>query len=119
MLILLLLFKPAPKESRREASATAAHSSQALAIGALPLSVPAPAASELRAGVVSSATPPQPAPTLPRGVSLEKAAADALAVGDFGRALGLYRELARREPTHAAYAHAVTILERRMRIPAP
>ena len=52
-------------------------------------------------------------------MSLEKAAADALAAGDFGRALGFYRELARREPAHAAYAHAVTILERRVRVQAP
>lgn len=62
-----------------------------------------------------AATPPEPPPTLPRGVSLEKAAADSVAAGDFQRASGLYRELLRREPQNAAYREALRILERRAR----
>jgi hypothetical protein len=64
-------------------------------------------------------TPAAPPPTLPRGVSLEKAAADAVAAGDFMRAVALYRELSRREPARAAYTDALAILERRVRAKAP
>jgi hypothetical protein len=68
---------------------------------------------------VLAPTAAEPPPSLPRGVTLEKAAVDAVAGGDFGRALTLYRELAGRSPNNAAYHQAVVVLERRQRAPAP
>lgn len=64
-------------------------------------------------------TPAEPPPVLPKGVTLERAASDALAGGDFQRALGFYRELSRREPGSAAYREAARILERRLREKQP
>ncbi|MDF3066781.1 MAG: hypothetical protein K0R38_2382 [Polyangiaceae bacterium] len=58
-------------------------------------------------------TPAEPPPVLPKGVTLERAAADAIAGGDFQRALGFYRELSRRSPENASYREAARILERR------
>jgi hypothetical protein len=64
-------------------------------------------------------TPAEPPPALPKGVALERAASDALAGGDFQRALGSYRELSRREPGNVAYREAARILERRTREKQP
>jgi hypothetical protein len=66
-----------------------------------------------------AATPPEPPPVLPRGTTLEKAAVDAVAAGDFRRALSFYRELARRNPNATAYHEAERILEQRVRAQAP
>lgn len=51
---------------------------------------------------------------LGRGVTLQRAAADSVAAGNFEQALSAYRELARREPSNAAYAEAVRILSARV-----
>lgn len=72
---------------------------------------------DLRARVAP--TPAEPPPALPKGVTLERAASDALAGGDFQRALGSYRELSRREPGNVAYREAARILERRTREKQP
>jgi hypothetical protein len=50
---------------------------------------------------------------LPRGVSLVRAAADAVATGDFSRAAQCYRELALREPNNRAYVEGARILAER------
>lgn len=108
----MLLLKPVFKEPKSEsppASAPASASSPAVA-------APEPAASPQ---ISLAATPPQPPPALPRGVSLEKAAVDAVAGGDFQRALTHYQELYRRSPDNAAYRQAQQILERRVRGQAP
>ena len=97
-----------------------------------PPSAPPPAAQSAAPPLAAAALPAEPEPatalpttapevplTLPRGVSLEKAAVDAVAGGDFQRALTLYRELYRRSPSDAAYQQAVKILERRLRVQAP
>jgi hypothetical protein len=47
------------------------------------------------------------------------AAADSVATGDFSRALGLYRELARREPQNQAYREAARILGERPQTRSP
>ncbi len=118
ILLVLLLLKPVFKKPMQVAATAPGASAQALAIASLPVNPPA-ANAPAAAAVALAATPPEPPPTLPRGVSLEKAAVDAVEAGDFGRALALYRELARREPQRAAYADAVKILERRVRAQAP
>jgi hypothetical protein len=64
-------------------------------------------------------SPAEPPPALPKGVSLERAATDALSAGDFQRALASYRELSRREPTNAAYREAARLLERRSKVKPP
>lgn len=64
-------------------------------------------------------TPAQPPPALPKGVTLERAASDALAAGDFPRALGFYRQLSRERPQNAAFNEAVRVLERRVREQQP
>ncbi len=64
-------------------------------------------------------TPAEPLPSLPKGTTMERAAADALVAGDYPRALGFYRELSRRQPEHAAYREATRILERRQREKQP
>ena len=71
-------------------------------VSAPPRALPAPA-------LVATA----PEPTLPRGVSLARAASDSLATGDFSRAAAYYRELSMREPTNPAYAEAARILAER------
>ena len=67
--------------------------------------------------------PPQSPPaseiTLPRGVTMARAAADSVATGDFSRALALYRELARREPENRVYAEAARILSERAQVRTP
>jgi hypothetical protein len=63
----------------------------------------------------STAAPLEPLPALPKGVTLERAATDALAGGDFGRARRLYEELARQKPGVPAYREAARVLERRLR----
>ncbi|HYQ44846.1 MAG TPA: hypothetical protein VER11_22830 [Polyangiaceae bacterium] len=57
--------------------------------------------------------------SLPRGVSAAHAAADSVAMGDFSRALALYRELSQREPKNAAYREAARILSERARTRSP
>lgn len=109
LLISLLLVKPVFKKKPKPSNAsvgTAASSTPRLA-PATPSAVP------------PSTTPPEPVLSLPRGVSPEKAAADAVAAGDFQRAGALYRELSRREPGNAAYREAERILERRRRAQTP
>lgn len=109
----MLLLKPLFKESKAER----APASSALSAASPPAALaPEPAAIPQ---VSLAATPAQPPPALPRGVSLEKAAVDAVAGGDFERALAHYRELHRRSPDNAAYRQAVQILERRLRGQAP
>lgn len=105
LLIVLLLFKPVFKQPK-------------------PADSPVPAAATVATPTVLpdppklAVSPAQP-PTLPRGVTLEKAAVDAVAAGDFTRALALYRELGRRDPARRAYQDALSILERRARAQAP
>jgi outer membrane biosynthesis protein TonB len=67
---------------------------------------------------VASATPDTLA-VLPRGMTAAHAAADSVATGDFSRALGLYRELARREPQNQAYREAARILGERPQTRSP
>lgn len=105
LLLSMLVLKPVFKKSKH-ASLPAPSATVALPSPALP-------APKL------AATPPEPPLTLPRGVSLEKAAADSVAVGDFQRARGWYRELLRREPQNAAYREALRILERRVQAHSP
>ena len=107
LLISMLVLKPVFKKPKHgSAPVPSAAASVALRSPALPTPKLA-------------ATPPEPPPTLPRGVSLEKAAADSVAAGDFQRAGGLYRELLRREPKNAAYREALRILERRTQAHSP
>jgi hypothetical protein len=83
-------------------------------------SVAAPSASavvKLAPPITSAA--PEPPPVLPRGVTVAHAAADSVATGDFSRALGLYRELARREPKNQAYREAARILGERAQTRSP
>lgn len=103
LLIGLLLLKPVFKKS--EASSTPASAATTTAL-TTPKAVVAPEPK-------LAPTPAEPPPTLPKGTSLERAAADAIAAGDYERALGLYRELSRRQPANAAYREAARILERR------
>jgi hypothetical protein len=112
MLILLLVVKPVFKKPKHAAAPAAATSAASLPSASA--SAPAPAVEPKLA-----ATPAQPPPAVPRGVSLEKAAVDAVAAGDFTRALALYRELSRREPQRAAYKDAALVLERRVRAQTP
>ena len=109
LLIALLVLKPVfkkPVPLTAPASAPVAASSAPLAA-----ELAVPSAPKL------APTPAQPPPTLARGVTLEKAAVDAIAAGDFTRALTLYRELSRREPGRQVYQDALSILERRVRTP--
>lgn len=107
LLIALLLFKPVFKKPK-PASANEPAPSAPAAVRAPTVVAPEPAR-------VLAPTAPEPPPSLPRGVTLEKGAVDAVAGGDFGRALTLYRELCRRSPNNAAYREAVQVLERRLR----
>lgn len=108
-LIGLLLLKPLFRKSEQAPVAAVTPSPMA------PLHVtepdPAPAA--------LAETPAEPPPALPKGVTLQRAASDALAAGDFRRALGLYRQLALQSPENAAYKEATRILERRLREKQP
>lgn len=62
----------------------------------------------------------EPAPVLTgHGVSAERVAADRLAAGDFAGALSSYRALAAAHPRAGAYAAAVRVLERRLRVEKP
>jgi len=84
-----------------------------------PVQKPAPSAAAPSAAALSTLTPPVAStapdtpPVLPRGMTAAHAAADSVATGDFSRALGLYRELARREPKNQAYREAARILGER------
>jgi len=110
LLIGLLLFKPLKKNP----SPSAADTAETTTAMTTPKAVAAPEPEPQLA-----ATPAEPPPTLPKGMSLERAAADAIAAGDFGRALALYRELSRRQPDNAAYREAARILERRAKDKLP
>ena len=83
-------------------------------------SAAAPSASALAkiAPPVASAAPDAP-PVLPRGMTVAHAAADSVATGDFSRALGLYRELARQDPKNPAYREAARILGERAQTRSP
>lgn len=115
LLMGVLVLEPAAKKPRPAAGTSAA----AAADGSphapvVPREVTAEDAPRLLA-----TTPAEPPPALPKGVSLERAATDALSAGDFPRALGLYRELSKREPNNAAYREATRILERRAKEKLP
>jgi hypothetical protein len=107
LLLSMLVLKPVFKKPK--------HASLPAPSAAATVGLPSPALPTPKL----AATPPEPPPTLPRGVSLEKAAADSVAVGDFQRARGWYRELLRREPQNAAYREALRILERRVQAHSP
>ncbi|RYZ05481.1 MAG: hypothetical protein EOO73_19720 [Myxococcales bacterium] len=110
LLIGMLLLKPVFKKPSEVEGVPAATGTTQEALVPQHVAEPEPTRAPLLA-----ATPAEPPPVLPKGLSLERAASDALAAGDFERALGLYRELSRRQPQSAAYGEAVHILERRLR----
>jgi len=86
---------------------------------------PSPSAAAPSASALAKITPPvasaapETPPVLPRGMTAAHAAADSVATGDFSRALGLYRELARQEPKNQAYREAARILGERAQTRSP
>jgi hypothetical protein len=64
---------------------------------------------------VDAAAPPEKPKLAPGEVTKDRAAVDAVASGDFPKALKLYKELATENPKNEAYRRAVEILERRTR----
>jgi hypothetical protein len=48
-------------------------------------------------------------------VTKERQAADAVAAGDFSKALGLYEELAQENPNRPEFARAAEILKKRVK----
>jgi hypothetical protein len=83
-----------------------------------PAATPKPAPKPEQTAAIAS-TPPRAArvqlPAVAAGTSVERAAADRVANGDFAGALELYRELAETRADGAAFAEAARILERRAR----
>jgi hypothetical protein len=110
LLLGLLLLKPVfRKPSQHAPGAPAAASIAKLKAPVLP-----------RAAEVTSRPAAAAArPILPKGVSLERAAADSIAGGDFTRARALYRELSQHDPSNLAYREAARILEERARARTP
>jgi hypothetical protein len=111
LLIGLLLYKPVfrnqpprAKTPLAQAPARAARASSA----ARPHSKPA-----------AAAPTPRPTRQAPPGSSLERAAVDSLAAGNYPQALDIYRSLATANPSRTAYATAVKVLERQQGAAAP
>lgn len=115
LLIGLLALKPVFKKDDAAAGVSPAPSAAA---SHAPMSSQHVAESEQAPAAVAP-TPAEPPAPLPKGVTLERAASDALAGGDFARALGFYRQLSRQNPEKAAYKEATRILERRQREKQP
>ena len=118
LLCALLLAEPLLKNPEQKAINQPTPS--AVAPSAVAPSTAAPSASALAkiTPPVASATPDAP-PVLPRGMTPAHAAADSVATGDFSRALGLYRELARQDPKNQAYREAARILGERAQTRSP
>jgi hypothetical protein len=123
MLLLVSLkpiFKPRPSPAKRAIAAAAIAPSArnteppapaaALVPARAPLE-PSPASAAAAAGLNGVAVKP--------GVSLERAATDSLASGDYARALELYRALAAARPEAPAYSSAVKVLERQRGMSRP
>lgn len=114
LLIALLAVTPIFKQAPPAESSSSAVSSAQLPAVAHPQHVaqtdPKPLLAE---------APAEPPPVPPKGTTLERAAADALAAGEYSRALGFYRELSRRDPNSVPYREATRILERRKREQQP
>lgn len=88
-----------------------------------PRSKPGTAAAPAAAASAASPARPSAAPTRPSApaplqydqrLTLQRAAADALAEGRYEAAIALYRRMAELEPNHPAYGQAVRILEERL-----
>jgi hypothetical protein len=104
---------PAPPASSAPTAATQAPS---------PNPTAAPTAAGSGAPLATDTPPPEdPAPEKPKlapgEVTKDRAAVDAVASGDFPKALKLYEELAKDNPDNEAYRRAVEILKRRTQAP--
>jgi len=126
LLVGLLLVTPVLKPSRGSAAGTGAKATApgTVASGATtpkpaPLAEPQAEGARAEEPVRSALPPPSPHATPGHAVSLERAAADSLAVGDFARAAVLYSLLSQREPNNPAYREATRILTERVRGHAP
>jgi len=123
LLIGLLLLKPVLEHSRGRAAGTGARTTATATSGlttpkpsSAPVVGPAPEAARAEAPVRGA---PVPRATPGHAVSLERAAADSLALGDFPRAAALYGQLSQREPNNLAYREATRILTERVRGHSP
>ena len=130
MLAFLVIFEEdepvEPAELAPSASAPSANASApeppASSAPATPAPSPSPtAAPSSGAPLPADAAPEDPPPEKPKlapgEVTRDRAAVDAVASGDFPKALKLYEELAKENPDNEAYRRAVEILKRRSKTP--
>ena len=116
----------APSASAPSANASAPEppASSAPAATQAPSPIPTPAPTGAGSGApppTETAAPEDPPPEKPKlapgEVTKDRAAVDAVASGDFPKALKLYEELAKENPDNEAYRRAVEILKRRSKTP--